>query len=45
MLEEQLSTIFRLAHYWKAIVLLDEADVFVRSRPFNNQHNILVVGI
>jgi len=42
MLEEQLSTIFRLAHHWKAIVLLDEADVFVQSRSFNNQHNTLV---
>ena len=31
MLEEKLSTIFRLAHYWKAILLLDEADVFVQS--------------
>ena len=28
-LEEQLTTIFRLAHYWKAILLLDKADVFV----------------
>jgi len=42
MLEEQLSTIFCLAHHWKAIVLLDEADVFVQSRSFNNQHNALV---
>lgn len=42
MLEEQLSTIFRLAHYWRAIVLLDEADVFVQSRSCNNQHNALV---
>jgi hypothetical protein len=29
ILEEKLSTIFRLAHHWKAILLLDEADVFV----------------
>lgn len=42
MLEEQLSTIFRLAHHWKAILLLDEADVFVQSRSFNNSYNALV---
>ena len=41
-LEEQLTTIFRLAHHWKAILLLDEADVFVQSRSFVNQHNALV---
>ncbi|MCJ1280370.1 hypothetical protein MMC21_008197 [Puttea exsequens] len=42
VLEEQLSTIFRLAHHWKAILLLDEADVFVQSRSFVNPHNTLV---
>ncbi|KAL2044439.1 hypothetical protein N7G274_003144 [Stereocaulon virgatum] len=42
VLEEQLSTIFRLAHHWKAILLLDEADVFVQSRSFVNPHNALV---
>lgn len=41
-LEEQLSTIFRLAHHWKAILLLDEADVFMQSRSFINPHNALV---
>jgi SpoVK/Ycf46/Vps4 family AAA+-type ATPase len=41
-LEEQLSTIFRLAHHWNAILLLDEADVFVQSRSFINSHNALV---
>ncbi|KAL9629437.1 MAG: hypothetical protein Q9164_006881 [Protoblastenia rupestris] len=41
-LEEQLTTIFRLAHHWKAILLLDEADVFVQSRSFINLHNGLV---
>ncbi|KAL8671532.1 MAG: hypothetical protein Q9168_003977 [Polycauliona sp. 1 TL-2023] len=41
-LEEQLTTIFRLAHHWKAILLLDEADVFIQSRSFVNQHNALV---
>lgn len=41
MLEERLSTIFRLAHHWKAI-LLDEADVFVQFRSFINSHNALL---
>jgi hypothetical protein len=27
--EAQFSFIFRLTSYWKALVLLDEADVFV----------------
>ena len=42
MLEERLSTIFRLAHHWKVILLLDEADVFVQSRSEINPHNALV---
>ncbi|KAL9582655.1 MAG: hypothetical protein Q9212_003177 [Teloschistes hypoglaucus] len=42
VLEEQLSTIFRLTHHWKAILLLNEADVFVQSRSSNNPHNALV---
>ncbi|SLM33660.1 P-loop containing nucleoside triphosphate hydrolase [Lasallia pustulata] len=42
ILEDQLSTIFRLAHHWKALVLLGEADVFVQSRSFVNPHNVLV---
>jgi len=42
MLEEQLSIIFRIARHWKAILLLDEADVFVQSRSFVNPHNALV---
>ncbi|KAL8698333.1 MAG: hypothetical protein Q9201_006630 [Fulgogasparrea decipioides] len=42
VLEEQLSVIFRLAHHWKAILLLDEADVFVQSRSSNNPQNALV---
>lgn len=42
VLEEKLSSIFCLAHHWKAILLLDEADVFVQSRSFTNTHNALV---
>lgn len=41
-LEAQLSQIFRLAHHWKAIVLLDEADVFVQARSFDSHHNATV---
>ena len=42
VLEEQLSTIFHLTHYWKAILLLDEANVFMQLRSFVNLHNALV---
>ena len=31
-LEQQLSRIFDAAHHWKALVLLDEADVYVEQR-------------
>jgi SpoVK/Ycf46/Vps4 family AAA+-type ATPase len=31
-LEFQLSQIFRIASHWKAILLLDEADVFLEQR-------------
>ena len=29
VLKEQLLTIFRLTYYWKAILLLNKADVFI----------------
>lgn len=41
-LEDRLSRVSQVAHHWKAFVLLDEADVFVQARSFNNQHNALV---
>lgn len=41
-LEDQLTRVFRLAHHWKAIVLLDEADVFVQARSLTNPNNGLV---
>ena len=41
-LEDQLKRIFRLAHHWNAIVLLDEADIFLQARSLNNQQNALV---
>jgi SpoVK/Ycf46/Vps4 family AAA+-type ATPase len=35
-IEEQLTTIFRQAYRWKAVLLLDEADVFLRARSLNS---------
>jgi hypothetical protein len=37
-----LSQIFLQAHHWNAIVLLDEADVFMQTRSTNDHHNGLV---
>lgn len=31
-IEENLASIFRIAEKWKAIVLLDEADIFFEKR-------------
>jgi hypothetical protein len=43
--EQQLSYIFRLAAIWDAIVLIDEADVFLEQRsPHDLQRNALVAG-
>jgi SpoVK/Ycf46/Vps4 family AAA+-type ATPase len=41
-LEKQLSLIFELADHWKALLLLDEADVFLRKRDVDYTHNSLV---
>lgn len=41
-LDMQLSLIFELADHWKALLLLDEADVFLRRRDDNDMHNSLV---
>ena len=38
-MEAQLSIIFRLTSRWKALVLLDEADVFVQERSLNHNMN------
>jgi hypothetical protein len=32
VLEERLSRIFQLAHHWNAVLLLDEADVYLEQR-------------
>ncbi|KAH6692795.1 hypothetical protein BKA61DRAFT_499673 [Leptodontidium sp. MPI-SDFR-AT-0119] len=42
-LEEQLSVIFQIASHWNAILLLDEADVYLEARsPQNLERNALV---
>ncbi|KAF4887247.1 hypothetical protein CGCF415_v014929 [Colletotrichum fructicola] len=41
--EERLMDIFRLAHIWDCVLLLDEADIFLARRDnFNLQRNALV---
>jgi len=42
-LETQLSRILDIAHVWGAVLLLDEADVFLERRPVHDlQRNALV---
>ncbi|KAH6664637.1 hypothetical protein B0J14DRAFT_493413 [Halenospora varia] len=41
-LDSQLSKIFDVASHWNALLLLDEADSFLRRRSDNSQHNALV---
>lgn len=44
-IEENLDSIFRTAERWKAVVLLDEADVFFEKRgTFEIERNRLVAG-
>jgi len=44
--EENLSEIFRLAHLWDCVLLLDEADVFLTARsPRDIKQNALVSGM
>lgn len=40
--ESVLTSIFKIASRWKAILLLDEADVFLAQRSDNPQLNALV---
>jgi SpoVK/Ycf46/Vps4 family AAA+-type ATPase len=42
-LEERLSRVFELASHWKAILLLDEADIFVEQRALQDIHRNKVV--
>jgi len=41
-LEDQLSHISQLAYHWRALVLLDEADVFVQARSIDSHQNARV---
>ncbi|KAJ5267372.1 ATPase AAA-type core [Penicillium angulare] len=42
-LEQQLETIFNIAHHFKAVLLLDEADAFMEQRTsYHDTHNRLV---
>lgn len=44
-LEKSLTEIFRLAHHWDCILLLDEADVFITRRERHDlKRNALVSG-
>ena len=44
-MEERLSTWFKLAEYWKAILLIDEADVFLEERKAGDlARNCLIAG-
>ena len=41
-LEDELNRISQRAHHWKALILLDEADVFVQARSMDSHHNARV---
>jgi hypothetical protein len=41
-LEMQLSLIFELADHWNALLLFDEADVFLHKRDTDHAHNSLI---
>ena len=41
-LEKRLTRVLHRANRWKTILLLDEADVYVRARGFDIQHNAIV---
>lgn len=41
-IEDHLSRAFRQSSHWNAILLLDEADVFVRQRSLDHNHNTIV---
>jgi hypothetical protein len=44
-MEDQLSKWFRLAEIWGAVMLIDEADVYLEKRQLSDlQRNSLVSG-
>ncbi|TGZ83324.1 hypothetical protein EX30DRAFT_370338 [Ascodesmis nigricans] len=44
-LEHELQKILDIAHGWGAVLLLDEADVFLEKRSFADMHRNALVGI
>jgi hypothetical protein len=44
-LEEQLTNIFRLGARWRAVVLLDEADVLMAKRTVQDLHRNTIVAV
>ena len=44
-LESQLSLIFQLAGHWNALLLLDEADVFLEQRSLHDVHRNALVSV
>jgi len=44
-LETQLSRIFKTASHWNAIILLDEADVFLEKRSSQGLHRNALVSV
>ena len=44
-MESKLSKILHLAHHWNAIVLLDEADVFLEERSVENINRNALVSV
>ena len=46
LMERRLSSWFRLAEFWQAIILIDEADVFLEERvPGDLRRNCLIAGM
>ena len=46
LMEQKLSSWFRLAESWQAIMLTDEADVFLEERkPGDLKRNCLIAGM
>jgi SpoVK/Ycf46/Vps4 family AAA+-type ATPase len=43
-IEEKLKEVFERAERWGCILLLDEADSFIRTRGDNIEHNAIVAG-
>ncbi|KAK3688879.1 hypothetical protein B0T22DRAFT_490466 [Podospora appendiculata] len=43
--EKRLSRVFKLGHRWRAVVLLDEADIIMAARDKNNLERNALVGV